>query len=209
MGVLNRGILGGFRGKVGPVIGTSWKGIDVMKSKPLSVANPRTPGQVAQRQSFASAVLLGSQILVDIVKPFWDRFAQKMSGFNAFVQSNVELFDSAGVLTVPADLVVSKGKLAVLDTFAIDSITNAGQISLSWSDVGGFSTDEISILAYNEDKELFEAFPTAAVRAGITAGITLTMNFDSGDLINVYAAARRVDGTEVSNTSVDSQVVAV
>ena len=56
MGKIKQGILGGFRGKVGNVIGGNWKGIDYMRVKPASVANPKTVGQVGQRNKF-SAVL--------------------------------------------------------------------------------------------------------------------------------------------------------
>ena len=46
MAKVRQGILGGFRGRVGNIVGTGWKGIAVMKSLPLTVANPRTAGQV-------------------------------------------------------------------------------------------------------------------------------------------------------------------
>jgi hypothetical protein len=42
MGKISQGILGGISGKVGNVIGGSWKGIDYIRVKPSSVANPRT-----------------------------------------------------------------------------------------------------------------------------------------------------------------------
>ena len=34
MGVISKGILGGFSGLVGTVVGSHWKGIDYMRSKP-------------------------------------------------------------------------------------------------------------------------------------------------------------------------------
>ena len=49
MGVIKQGILGGFQNKVGAVIGSNWKGIATMRSRPISVANPRTGKQVAVR----------------------------------------------------------------------------------------------------------------------------------------------------------------
>ena len=52
MGKIAQGILGGLSGKVGNVIGGSWKGIDYIRIKPSSVANPRTVGQVNQRTKF-------------------------------------------------------------------------------------------------------------------------------------------------------------
>ena len=40
MGTIKQGILGGFSGKVGTVIGGSWKGISYMRSQAQSVKNP-------------------------------------------------------------------------------------------------------------------------------------------------------------------------
>jgi hypothetical protein len=34
MGTFNKGILGGFSGKVGTVVGFNWRGLDVMRSLP-------------------------------------------------------------------------------------------------------------------------------------------------------------------------------
>ncbi len=48
MGKIKQGILGGFSGKVGTVIGGNWKGISYMRSIPQSIKNPRTDGQVSQ-----------------------------------------------------------------------------------------------------------------------------------------------------------------
>ena len=49
MGKISQGILGGFSGKVGNVIGGNWKGINYMRVKPSSVANSQTEGQMVQR----------------------------------------------------------------------------------------------------------------------------------------------------------------
>lgn len=38
MGTIKQGILGGFSGKVGNVVGASWKGIDYIRSLPSSVS---------------------------------------------------------------------------------------------------------------------------------------------------------------------------
>ena len=49
MGKIGKGILGGVSGKVANVVGASWKGIDYLRAKPQSVANPRSVLQVNQR----------------------------------------------------------------------------------------------------------------------------------------------------------------
>ena len=53
MGTIKKGIMGGFSGKVGNIVGASWKGIAYIRSLPASVHNPRTEKQVTQRTRFS------------------------------------------------------------------------------------------------------------------------------------------------------------
>lgn len=92
MGKIKRGILGGFSGKVANVVGTSWKGIAVMKSMPLSVANPNTVAQQGQRTAMTNVVGFGQQIGLDVIRALNNRWAGQMSGFNAFTKRNVVRF---------------------------------------------------------------------------------------------------------------------
>ena len=52
MGKIKQGILGGFKGKVGTVIGASWNGIAYMRGLAQSVKNPKTATQLQQRAYF-------------------------------------------------------------------------------------------------------------------------------------------------------------
>ena len=62
MGKIKQGILGGFRGTVGTVVGSSWNGIAYMKGKPQSVRNPRSDAQVQQRTFFKEVQALVAQL---------------------------------------------------------------------------------------------------------------------------------------------------
>ena len=62
MGKIKQGILGGFRGTVGTVIGSSWNGVAYMKGKPQSVENPRSDAQVQQRTFFKEVQALVTQL---------------------------------------------------------------------------------------------------------------------------------------------------
>ncbi len=53
MGKIKQGILGGFSGKVGPVIGTSWKGKAIIKARPLSHNDRNSVAQQEQRAKFS------------------------------------------------------------------------------------------------------------------------------------------------------------
>lgn len=82
MGKIAQGILGGLSGKVGNIVGGSWKGIDYIRIKPSSVANPRTEGQVNQRNKF-TITLEYLQATSDFIKIGYKSFAVKKTEFNA------------------------------------------------------------------------------------------------------------------------------
>ena len=52
MGKFRNGILGGFQGKVGTVIGSTWRGEDIMRALPKKVAKRPTELQLLQRIKF-------------------------------------------------------------------------------------------------------------------------------------------------------------
>lgn len=53
MSILSQGILGGFSGKTGPVIGSSWRGKPVMRAKPVFKKNRTfTDSQLNQQEKF-------------------------------------------------------------------------------------------------------------------------------------------------------------
>ena len=65
MGKIKQGILGGFKGKVGTVIGASWNGIAYMRGLPQSVRNPKTAAQEAQRAFFREVQDLAGQLTIE------------------------------------------------------------------------------------------------------------------------------------------------
>lgn len=54
MGTYNKGILGAFSGKVGPVVGASWRGKDVLRSLPRKGTRVASEAQVLQRLKFST-----------------------------------------------------------------------------------------------------------------------------------------------------------
>lgn len=158
MGVIKRGILGGFSGKVAGVVGGSWKGIAVMKALPLSVANPKTADQMAQRNKFSQCVKAASKLLVDVCKGYWDRSAQFMSGYNAFTKQNIDNFDASGVSNL-AGLVMSPGSLP--ETVISSTVLTAGltTITVNWVDDSGqgekLDSDIPTVVVYHEDGNIF------------------------------------------------------
>jgi len=204
MGKIPQGILGGVSGKIGGVVGSSWKGINVIKTKPLSVANPKTAGQVAQRGKFSNSVAFAQAILSTVIKPLWDRFASQQSGYNAFIQTNIDLF-AAALPSPVADLIISKGKMSATEIADVTAAAASNQLDVEWADDSGagfkLATDTVFIVAFNEDTGEIVGFDTEVTRDTVTASVELSDGITIGDTIQVYLAFRRADGTIVSNTS--------
>jgi len=210
MATIKQGVFGAISGKVGNLIGSSWKGIAVLKIKPTSVANPKTAGQVAQRSKFSNTTTFASLILAVVIAPLWNRFAVQMSGFNAFVQTNIDLFTSE-LPSPAANLVISKGKM---DSTVIDSIasTNSNpQVTLTWSDDSNsgykLATDLGYCVVVNEStgEIVFDGGNVTRVDEAITVNFAEAPV--TGNVINAYLAFKRADGTIVSNTSFKTKIV--
>ena len=89
MGKIKQGILGGFSGKTGTVVGSSRKGISVIRGIAPSIAQPNTEAQLAQRLRF-SVVGKFLHPLVPFLRIGFKKGAVKMSGVNAAMSYNLQ-----------------------------------------------------------------------------------------------------------------------
>ena len=203
MARLIQGILGGISGKIGNVVGSSWKGIAIIKSKPLSVANPRTSGQIAQREKMSAVVAFAKVILASVIKPLWDRFAQQQSGYNAFVSENIDLFTE----TLPdplGALVISKGKMTAVTPTSITGNITTDIATITYPttlpDSLALATDIAYVVVVTHGPDTITAGSNTATRADGTIDIQLPLDSVAGNDVETYLAFRRADGTVVSNT---------
>jgi len=204
MGKIGQGILGGLSGKVGNVIGGSWKGIDYIRIKPTSVANPRTEGQVNQRTKFKEALSF-LQPNKEFINVGFKNFAIKKSAFNAAMSETL----ATGITGVAPDFTVdyenvllSKGALpGVLDPVA--SYSTPSQVNFTWTDnstgINASITDKALLLVYNPLKKESVTNFVGAVREDGSFSLAVPSNF-AGDLLHTYIAFISEDG-KVSNSS--------
>lgn len=204
MGKIKQGILGGFSGKVANVVGSSWKGIAVMKSLPLSVANPKTAKQIKYRTRFANAIAVAIVLLTQVIKPLWDRFAQKMSGFNDFIAQNVHLFENSLIPTTPADFTIANGRMDKTD-IATAMGTSATNVRLTWlddSDEGYKLEDDtpFAVIFNVVTKKVYYTADPAGRRDDLQIDVAVPSAGQTNDFY-AYLAFRRADGSIVSKTS--------
>ena len=211
MGTIKNGILGGFSGKVGTVIGGTWKGIDYMRSRAASVSNPRTAGQLAQRAKL-SAIVKFLHPLTSFLRIGFKNLAIKMSGFNAAVAANLK---SAITGTYPAfdidftKVMLSQGNFpGALNPLAVAGI--AGAVNFTWDDntwESDATVDDLAVLiVYNPAKEA-----AISVKGLITRGVgaqTITLpNSYIGDEVQCYIAFTNANGSVISNSQYISGLI--
>lgn len=204
MGKINQGILGGLSGKVGNVIGGSWKGIDYLRIKPSSVANPRTTGQVNQRNKF-TVTLEFLQAVKPFIKVGYKKLAIKKTEFNAamsYILNNAIDGIAPNFEVDYQNASVSRGTLSEPLNASTD-LTTPGQIEFSWddnSDEGNAnSTDKAMLLAYNPLKKESISLLNGAQRDASAEIITIPSSY-SGDNLELFMAFISEDETELSNS---------
>ena len=163
MAKLHQGILGGFSGTVGTVIGYRRNNQWFMRAKPRSVANPRTEAQQAHRRQFGDMVSLASKLL-PALKVGMRHYAPQhaMTAGNAFVHLN---WVKDGAISLK-DMRLSVGPVPMV-TFTEITVED-GVLTLRWDKNlhhhGAKNEDLVRIYAYNEEQGLTQCVATAERR---------------------------------------------
>lgn len=155
MGKMKQGILGGVSGSIGKMIGSSWKGINYFRRKPVHYNDANTEKQIAQRTKLSACVHFACSIKESIIHPVWNPKAEKMSGFNLFVKTNLNAFNVRGEIDDFNQLQISIGDLPLPGKLLIrDDPANKGGITLSWNNNAGFgsalASDKLNVLVISE-----------------------------------------------------------
>ncbi|MFA7688186.1 MAG: DUF6266 family protein [Moheibacter sp.] len=206
MGKIGKGILGGVSGKVGNVVGASWKGIDYIRSKPLHVKNSRTEGQVKQRTKF-NLVLRFLQPNLGFIQVGYKNYTNKKSQFNSAMSY---ILNNAITGTSPLDYAIDYS-LALLSRGMLSSalngttdLTTAGQVDFSWddnsTDSNANATDKSMLVVFNSDKTESVYITEGPDRSTGLAIVNIPDSW-SGDTVELFMAFINEDGTLVSNSN--------
>jgi len=212
MGVIKQGILGGFSGTVGTVIGGSWKGIDYMRSKPAKVSNPNSKGQRDQRSKF-SLVLSFLQPISEFIRIGFKEYAVKMTAFNSAMSYNVKNAIAGEYPDYTMDYslaLVSRGSLAgALNPAATSGAV--GEVSFTWEDnsteTNANEDDLTMLLVLNPDKNEAVFTTEGSTRNAGTQLVTIPDSY-SGDTVECYIAFISIGGEVANSKHVGSIVVA-
>lgn len=174
-------IIGQAINQAGGMIFSVWKQLKVMRSKPLSVANPRTPAQEAVRRRMALLASLMREVLQGIRIGFV-RFQNGTTQWAQFLKENYASGTSDNGTTaslITTALTFAKGTLLPVTDLEIGTVSGQS-IPLSWTDnsgqPGANASDELHVVLVNAAGDAVAYINTARSRSD--EGGTLTAPAD-------------------------------
>lgn len=190
MARITKGILGGFSGKVGTIVGANWRGQDIIRSTPKPSSRPPSEKQLLQQEKF-KLVIGFLQPLNSIQKRYFGSGSGSKSRVNMAVSYTIgEAIQVTANLPeiVFAKVLITKGDLAGFQN--VTATPQSGQIiRLNWEDnsVQGNAnaTDKANVVCYCEELGAFNIFESVADRNLMTADITLPVSY-SGKEVHVW-----------------------
>lgn len=211
MGTIKKGIIGGFSGKVGPVIGSSWKGKPYMKGRPEKVANPRTQAQLDHRGKFASVIQFLSPMKAFLSAGFIE-MAIDMTAFNAAMSYNYH-HAVKGIypgFSIDYSIVrVSQGTLAGALNPRVSA--SEGQVHFAWQNNADnmevMDSDKALLLVYSPNLQKAVSIVGGNTRDSASQSIALPEVF-SGHTLHCYLAFQNKEATAASTSQYLGSIVA-
>jgi len=202
MGKISLGILDGISGKVGNVVGSSWRGIDYIRAKAPHRADPKTDKQLAQRSKFKYVMAFTLSLLYVIIRPIWNHVAGRMTGTNLFLKKNIGAFGVDGTIEDFSKLQFSVGNLplpASMSMLPDDEVESGIKISWKNSLEQGSEDDKLMLVVVNSvDQEVVTLFDLPNTRGEGAADVVLP--FEARSDVHVYAFFGDVDGRSFSKS---------
>lgn len=217
MAIIKQGILGGFNGKVGTVIGSTWKGRAVIRSVAQHVHNPRTEAQQAARARMSLVSRMVSAVYTFVSEGFRaqaDREA--ITSGNVATRLNLAQAVTGSGTNVSLDynrVMLSQGSLLNVESPSATVAASGHSVNVSWTNNAGVDSDvldndQVLFCLYNPTRQASIYDLVTACRDDQSAVLHYPALW-AGDTLYLYVATRSEDKTRISNSIMAGSVVAV
>lgn len=211
MGRINKGILGGFSGKVGNVVGGNWKGIDYMRSKSNGRKGGFSQAQKEQQAKFGLAIRF-AQSMSGLLEMGFHSFAQGQTGINSavsYILKNAIGGAYPNYTIVYGDVLVTRGDLP--NVLAPSVVADANSlVTYNWSDNSGAGIakpgDRVILAAYCP--ALNQCIYTTGSARRDTKTDVLNLASFSGKEVHTYIGCLSEDDRNIA-TSIYTGIVTV
>ena len=205
MGKLINGINGPFTGKVGTVVGSSWKGEYYIKAK-YKKRTPHISDKEKGNRSKFSMAQFWLKPLLDFVRVGFKGYSQLSEGFVAaksYLMKNAMEGSGAETIINPALVKVSYGDLPLSENIAVKLIPG-NQLQFTWNaaaDLDLRAKDQVMLLAYDAEHQNDSYVAWTITGQFRSAGSDiLKLPEETGHTYQVYAAFIAADRTKQSNS---------
>lgn len=198
------GANGTFSGKVGSVIGASWRGIHYLRGLAKKSKVPATEAQSAQRLRFRLVTKFLSPLQGILSAGFRNVRRLTAAQFSMAVKRNIEQAVIGAAPDFEIDypaITLSEGSLFIPLTSSL--AVGEGTVTITWdpapSQFGGASNDVAYIVVCNAERQLFITTELPATRAEGTAVVDVPVPF-AGQVGHAWMFFASPNGKKVSNT---------
>lgn len=203
MAEIKQGILGGVSGKVGTVVGASWKGKNIIRAVPRKTGKKATQAQLNQRSRF--------KLVSNFLRPV-NRLLRLYFGANQGLKSRVNLAlayhlqeaviaEEEGIAIQVEKVLLSKGILPSLKEQNA-GIAN-GTLTLTWTMGAENSlehpTDLLTVVVYEKETKSFEIFERIVAREALSFATPLADNHENA-VFSVWFFMTNAADTECSTS---------
>ncbi|THU32465.1 hypothetical protein FAM09_27110 [Niastella caeni] len=203
MAKFTEGINGPFKGKVGTVIGASWKGIPYMRSRPKKRTSEPSEREMANRKKWAMSQFWLQPVL-DFVQLGFKGYSPKSEGFVAaksYLMKNAFESEGPDIHINPALVKVSAGDLPLPATMQITQL-EARLIQFTWDTAfpgeKAHEGDQVMLLAYNIDDGDADCNLIGQLRKNGSDVLKLSKN--AAGTFHLYAAFNAYDRSRQSDS---------
>ena len=187
MGTIRRGANGGFSGKAGSVIGSSWKSIDYIKGLPKKRTKPMSEDQRIQQARFGVLTRFLMPLTPMIRIGYSQIQSDRATPMNVAVQQNMDRAITGSYPDFSLDYAairISEGRL--LGGGTVSAEVEAGVLTVNWStDVNDFmdshADDLVYIVLFQPEIDEFMSTPTRPTRGDGEVDIVIPNHFFGGN----------------------------
>ena len=201
MGTYSKSTFGKIAGAVGEGVGSSWRGIKVIRSLPTKSGKPATALQLAvyARLALSAAYLSPIKDILNI--GFGDKKLKKITGYNAAVRAFLDEAITGNYPDHGVDLSKIRMSKGALETAEVSMRPLENNIVLSWpvdiTNVRSFVDDKMIFVIFNENKNTYKLNNSFTRNDG---EISIPFPGKPNDLLHIWSFCAKRDEKMVSNS---------
>lgn len=197
MGTYNDGVLGSFSGKVGTVIGSNWRGKNVMRSIPSKSTKPVSTAQQLQRDKFKFVLQFLTPLKSILTETFGANVGNTTPFNNAMSYHMKQAVSqtSTGFIMDYNKVLIGMGGLCGIENLVVYG-TATHALSLTWDDNSqqglAYPTDDLLVVAYAPTLNNFDYFIANSQRDAGSVTLYFANTF-IGETVHLWATFTNTD----------------